>query len=72
VFYEGYGKTEIDLSALAYYRYERIIQDIADYGEQVLSSDKAESDRERFYRYFVTNFEPGTRIEIAEKTVKFN
>jgi len=69
VFYEGYGKTKIDLSALAYYRYERIIQDLADYGEQVLS-DKDIANREQFYTYFVSNFEPGTRIEIAKQTDK--
>jgi len=69
VFYEGYGKTKIDLSALAYYRYERVIQDLADYGEQVLS-DKGMANREQFYKYFVSNFEPGTRIEIAKQTDK--
>jgi len=69
VFYEGYGKTKIDLSALAYYRYERVIQDVADYGEQVLS-DKDKANREQFYKYFTINFEPGIRIEIAKKTDK--
>ena len=69
VFYEGYGKAEIDLSALAYYHYERIIQDLADYGEEVLLSDKDVAIREQFYKYFTINFAPGTRrIEIAKKT----
>jgi spectinomycin phosphotransferase len=68
VFYVGYGKPEIDLSALAYYRYERVIQDLADYGEQVLLSDKGSADREQFYRYFISNIEPGNRVEIAKKT----
>jgi spectinomycin phosphotransferase len=68
VFYDGYGKTEINLSALAYYRYERIIQDVADYGEQVLLSEKDIAEREQFYKYFTINFVPGTRLEIARKT----
>jgi len=68
VFYEGYGKTEINLSALAYYRYERIIQDLADYGEQLLLSDKDIANREQFYEYFTINFAPGNRMKIARKT----
>jgi spectinomycin phosphotransferase len=68
MFYEGYGKTDINLSALAYYRYERIIQDVADYGEQVLLSEKDIAEREQFYKYFTINFVPGTRLEIARKT----
>jgi spectinomycin phosphotransferase len=71
VFYEGYGKTELDLSALAYYRFERVIQDVADYGTQLLLSEDG-PDRERVYEYFVTNFEPGSRLKIAEQTGKFN
>jgi spectinomycin phosphotransferase len=68
IFYEGYGKTEINLSALAYYRYERIIQDVADYGEQVLLGEKDIAEREQFYTYFTINFAPGTRLKIARKT----
>ena len=68
VFYEGYSKTEVNLSALAYYRYERIIQDIADYGEQVLLSGKDIAEREQFYKYFTINFVPGNRLRIARKT----
>src|SRR4030095_11662823 len=68
IFYEGYGKTEIDLSALAYYRYERIIQDVADYGEHALLGEKDLAEREQFYKYFTINFAPGTRLKIARKT----
>jgi spectinomycin phosphotransferase len=68
VFYQGYGKTDINLSALAYYRYERIIQDLADYAEQLLLSDKGIANREQFYKYFISNFEPGNSLKIAKKT----
>jgi spectinomycin phosphotransferase len=68
VFYEGYGKTEINLSALAYYRYERIIQDLAVIGEQLLLTDEGGADREQAYRRFTSNFESGQTIEIADKT----
>jgi len=68
VFFEGYGKTEINLSALAYYRYERIIQDLAVICEQLLLTDEGGADRERSYGWFISNFGPGNTIEIAYKT----
>lgn len=68
VFYEGYGKTDINLSALAYYRYERVIEDLAVICEQLLLTDEGGADRERSYGWFTSNFEPGSTIEIAEKT----
>jgi spectinomycin phosphotransferase len=70
VFYEGYGRTEINLAAMAYYRYERIIEDLAMICEQLLLSDEGGADRERSYGWFTSNFEPGGTIEIAEKTDK--
>jgi spectinomycin phosphotransferase len=70
VFYEGYGKTDINLSALAYYRYERVIEDLAVICEQLLLTDQGGADRERSYGWFRSNFEPGSTIEIAEKTDK--
>ena len=71
VFYEGYGKTEINLAALAYYRYERIIEDLVVIGEQLLLTDEGGADRERSYGWFTSNFEPGQTIEIADKTYEF-
>jgi spectinomycin phosphotransferase len=68
IFYEGYGKTQIDFPMMAYYRYERVIEDLAAYGEQLLLTDQGGADREEAYRRFTGNFEPGQTIEIAEKT----
>jgi spectinomycin phosphotransferase len=70
VFYEGYGKTNIDFSMLAYYRYERIIEDLVAYGEQLLLTREGGADREPAYRRFAGNFEPGQTIEIADNTYK--
>jgi len=70
MFYQGYGKTEIDLKALAYYRYERIVEDLVVICEQLLLTDEGGADRERSYGWFRSNFEPGGTIEIAEKTDK--
>jgi spectinomycin phosphotransferase len=70
VFYQGYGKTEIDLAALAYYRYERIIEDLAVISEQLLLTNEGGADRGQAYRWFTSNFEPGNTIEIAYETEK--
>ena len=68
LFYQGYGPAKIDRTALAYYRYERIIQDIAEFCKQLLLTDDGGSDREQSYRYFASNFAPGHEIELALKT----
>ena len=64
LFYEGYGRTEIDHAALAYYRYERIVQDIALFSEQILATDEGE-DRVQSLKYLKSNFLPNGTIEIA-------
>jgi spectinomycin phosphotransferase len=69
MFYEGYGNPEIDIAALAYYRYERVIDDLAVIAEQLLSTDEGGADRVQAYRWFTGNFDPGNTIEIAEKTL---
>lgn len=72
VFYEGYGNIEIDFAIMAYYRCERIIEDLVAYAEQLLLTNEGGADRESAYERFKFNFEPGSTIEIAEKTGKFN
>jgi len=68
LFYQGYGQAQIDAMALAYYRYERIIQDIAVYCEQLLLTVAGGEDREQSFQYFTSNFLPNQEIEIAFKT----
>lgn len=70
VFYEGYGTTSIDFAVMAYYRYERVIEDLAAYGEQLLVTAEGGADREKAYERFTANFEPGSTIEIAANTDK--
>lgn len=65
LFYRGYGKTQINPTALAYYRYERIIQDIAAYCEQLFLTNEGGRDREQSLRYLESNFLPNGTIEIA-------
>jgi spectinomycin phosphotransferase len=68
LFYEGYGTAVIDFALLAYYRYERVIEDLVAYGEQLLLKDEGGADREPAYERFTGNFEPGQTIEIADST----
>jgi spectinomycin phosphotransferase len=68
LFYQGYGPTPVDASALAYYRYERIIQDIAIYCEQLLLSAAGGDDRDQSLQYLRSNFMPNNTIEIAYKS----
>ena len=70
LFYKGYGQTKVDLMALAYYRYERIIQDIAAFCEQLLLTIEGGEDREQSYLYFTGQFLPNHEVEIANKTDK--
>jgi len=70
VFYEGYGETKINLSALTYYRSARGFEDLVVICEQLLLTDEGGADRERSYGWFTSNFEPGQTIEIANDTYK--
>ena len=73
LFYEGYGRTQIDPTALVYYRYERIVQDIALFGEQILSTEEGSKDRAQAFQYLTSNFLPNGTIEIAyasDKTLR--
>jgi spectinomycin phosphotransferase len=67
LFYQGYGQRPIDPTALAYFRYERIIQDIAVYCEQLLLTTEGGEDREQALHYLASNFLPNGTIAIAYK-----
>jgi spectinomycin phosphotransferase len=70
LFYQGYGQTQIDPIALAYYRYERIIQDVAVYCEQIFLTNGGGKDREQSFQYLTSIFQPNNTIEIAYKSDK--
>lgn len=67
-FYKGYGKAEINMAILAYYRHERIVEDIALIGEQILLTSVDNQSKAESYKHFIDQFEPKGVVEIAFKT----
>jgi spectinomycin phosphotransferase len=65
-FYAGYGASEIDPVALAYYRYERIVEDIAVDFEQVL--DATGDHRAVSLAQLAAQWQPGGVVDIAHAT----
>jgi spectinomycin phosphotransferase len=70
LFYEGYGSTQVNQAALAHYRYERIVQEIPTYCDQIFSGDQGGKDREQEFEYLASNFTPNGVLEIAEQSGK--
>jgi len=68
LFYKGYGKTDVNATLLAYYRHERIVEDIAVYGQQLLLTLAGGHDRIEWYNQFIGQFVPNGVVEIAFKT----
>lgn len=70
LFYDGYGQTHVDPAALAYYRFERIVQDISAYCEQLLLTDEGGDDRAEGLRQITGQFAAGDVIDMAYRSVK--
>ncbi|SCA63815.1 hypothetical protein SCG7109_BG_00020 [Chlamydiales bacterium SCGC AG-110-M15] len=68
VFYKGYGKTEINMSILAYYRHERIVEDIAEYAQALFLTSAGGDNRLEMYKHFIAMFEPRGVVDIAFRT----
>jgi spectinomycin phosphotransferase len=64
-FYKGYGETNIDRTTLAYYRHERIVEDIAVYGRDLLSRDQNDQSRFQMFKYLIAMFDPNGVVDIA-------
>ena len=67
-FYKGYGKTEINMSILAYYRHERIVEDIAVYAQELLLTPAGGDNKLEMYKQFIGMFEPRGVVDIAFRT----
>lgn len=67
-FYKGYGNTKINMTILAYYRHERILEDIVEYAQALLMTSREGEDRLEMYTQFMDMFEPHGVVDIAFKT----
>ena len=66
LFFQGYGKTEINWTALAYYRYEWAVQDMGDFVARVfLMDDVGEITQRHALKLFMGLFRPGDEIDTA-------
>lgn len=65
LFYKGYGEVEINQDIIAYYRFERIIQDIGDYCEYIFLSDDVGEGRMQCLEHLQPVFLPNGAIERA-------
>lgn len=70
LFYQGYGEMDVDWTLLAYYRFERIVEDIAVYSRELLLNPKGGTNRLEMYEQFMSQFEPNGVVDIAFETDK--
>ena len=68
-FYQGYGQTEIDLVALSYYRYERIVADIATCAEQIFGMQGSVEERQKALQ-LSNQFLPNNVVDIAHRSYR--
>ena len=65
-FYAGYGPTEIDRTAFAYYRYAWVMQDwVACGAEVLLHNELGELTKRNSLRAFIEMFDPGNVVDVA-------
>lgn len=65
-FFEGYGEAVIDPTALAYYRFEWVVQELGDYAARVFLTDALGAEtRADAVRGLVSLFDPGNVVEAA-------
>jgi spectinomycin phosphotransferase len=68
-FFEGYGQVSINPVAFAYYRYEWVVQEFADFAQRVyMLDDMGDETRADSVRGFKQLFDAGDVIDVAYRT----
>jgi spectinomycin phosphotransferase len=69
LFYQGYGNTEVNPVAFAYYRYEWVVQELGAYADQIfLTADVGDATKAKALYYFRGLFAPGDVVDVAYAT----
>jgi spectinomycin phosphotransferase len=66
-FYAGYGEVAIDRALIAYYRFDWVLQELADYHRRVFDPTLGEETREEALAYFVDLFGPDDVVAAAAR-----
>ena len=65
LFFTGYGEANVSNRLLSYYRYERILEDIALYAEELSSGLQKAANPWQSFGYLESNFDPAGTIDLA-------
>ena len=66
LFFEGYGKTEIDPLALAYYRYDWCVEDMGEFAKDIFGRENlGQETKANSIRWFKYLFVSGNSVELA-------
>jgi spectinomycin phosphotransferase len=69
LFFEGYGETEVDLPALAYYRHDWCVEDMGEFAEDIFGRENVgDETKANSIMWFKTLFAEGNSVETAIAT----
>jgi len=69
-FFTGYGPAEIDSLAIAFYRYERIVVDIAEYGRRIFDVQGTPREQQSDLQKLMSAFVPNNVIDMAHQSYR--
>ncbi len=67
LFFQGYGKTDINPLVMAYYQVERTVEDLAEFAALVFSTEASDEAKQDSVQWFMVQFAPGSAVEAAHK-----